>query len=673
MGWKAFYFMKYNEEENTNTKNTFGFKTTKTAPQTKELKGFEDDLIAMTANVKFNNNTNTFQKQLNHDVKKINNSTALLVPADKTNNIYEVDKQTYEKLLNDSITTHYKKDQNNTATKINKEAKHIVEQLEIAERVEITAQKQCYVTIKDHKANFANNTKCRLINPTKSNTGKISKQLLQDINSKVREEQTLLQWRNTSSVIQWFQSLNDKTNLQFIQLDIQDFYASITETLFDQAISWAATTCYIPNTTIKTIKNSCQSILYNQGTAWIKKNGEFDVTMGAYHGAEVCELVGLHIIHQMNTKFPNINFGLYRDDGLGVHQKTDGPSLNRTKKDIIKLFQTFGLKITIETDMKQVDFLDITLNLQTNTFQPYRKPNNRPQYVHAQSNHPPQTIKNIPPSINKRINEISSSRQIFEDNKAEYNDALKESGYKERLEYNNTDNQESQENNRTTTKKNRRRNITWYNPPYNSTVTTNLGKQFLALVNKHFDKKNPLTKIFNRNTVKLSYSCTKNMSSIIQNHNNKIINNQQQPTTKQCNCRDKNKCPLDNKCQAETIIYKATIETTTGTKHYIGSTEKDFKTRYTGHKQSFNTQYKKNATALSQCVWAHGMQPNPTVKWEILQNAQKYKPGNSACDLCLSEKLHILKTYNKEGYLNKKNEIAKRCPHRDKYSLERVQ
>ena len=487
----------------------------------------------------------------------------------------------------------------------------------------------------------------------------------------MREEQSLLQWRNTSSVIQWFKALTDKTHLQFLQLDIQDFYASITEKLFDQAIGWAENTCYIPDTTINTIKNSCQSILFSQGTTWIKKNGEFDVTMGAYHGAEVCELVGLYIIDQMNAKFPNINFGLYRDDGLGAHHKTDGPSLNRMKKDIIKLFQTFGLKITIETNMKQVDFLDITMNLQRNTFQPYRKPNNRPRYVHSQSNHPPQTIENIPASINKRINEISCNRETFENAKAEYNDALRECGYKERLEYNDTNNQEN--NNRATRNKNRRRNITWYNPPYNSAVTTNLGKQFLALVNKHFHKNNPLSKIFNRNTVKLSYSCTKNMSHIIQNHNNKIINNQQPPATKQCNCRDKNKCPLDGKCQTETIIYKATLETTTGTKHYIGSTEKDFKTRYTGHKQSFTTQYKKNATALSQCVWAHGLQPTPNVKWDIIQKAQKYTPGNKTCDLCTSEKLHILKIINTEGYLNKKNDIAKRCPHRDKYSLEQVQ
>ena len=67
--------------------------------------------------------------------------------------------------------------------------------------------------------------------------------------------------------------------------------------------------------------------------------------------------------------------------------------------------------------------------------------------------------------------------------------------------------------------KNRPRNITWFNPPYSQNVETKVGKCFLQLVDKHFPKSNPLHKIFNRNTLKLSYSCMSNVKTIISSHN----------------------------------------------------------------------------------------------------------------------------------------------------------
>ena len=58
----------------------------------------------------------------------------------------------------------------------------------------------------------------------------------------------------------------------------------------------------------------------------MKKNGNtFDVTMGAYDGAEVCQLVGTYILHQLSTKYNNEHIGLYRDDGLAISKNTSGP------------------------------------------------------------------------------------------------------------------------------------------------------------------------------------------------------------------------------------------------------------------------------------------------------------------------------------------------------------
>ena len=61
-----------------------------------------------------------------------------------------------------------------------------------------------------------------------------------------------------------------------------------------------------------------KSFVFNNGEAYAKKGqNNFDVTMGAWDGAEIAELVGLYLLHQMSTNVFKANeFGLYRDDGL---------------------------------------------------------------------------------------------------------------------------------------------------------------------------------------------------------------------------------------------------------------------------------------------------------------------------------------------------------------------
>ena len=97
--------------------------------------------------------------------------------------------------------------------------------------------------------------------------------------------------------------------------------------------------------------------------------------------------------------------------------------------------------------------------------------------------------------------------------------------------------------------------------------------------------------LLNRNTVKLSYSCTKNIHSLIQSHNSKILNSKPKATEKPCNCRKKDACPLDQNCTQENVIYHATVEGEE--KKYIGSTVQ-FKKRYYGHKDSFRNNANKN-------------------------------------------------------------------------------
>ena len=106
--------------------------------------------------------------------------------------------------------------------------------------------------------------------------------------------------------------------------------------------------------------------------------------------------------------------------------------------------------------------------------------------------------------------------------------------------------------------KNRSRNIIRFNPRFNKAVLTNIAKIFLRLINRHFPKSHRLHKIFNRNTVKVSYSCMQNMSKIYKGHNSKITS---APCNHLplCNCWEKVECPMDGKCQTMDAVYDCPV------------------------------------------------------------------------------------------------------------------
>ena len=323
-----------------------------------------------------------------------------------------------------------------TEDTINQKAKLITEELEISDKVEPIAKKTAYITLKDHKEEWPNDVKCRLINPAKSNIGKISKTILQNINEQIRSKLKLKQWRSTADTLEWFKGIKNKKDLQFIQIDIVDFYPSITSELFDKALKFAETVVHITEQQKSILKNSRDSILFHNNRNWQKKSGLFDVTMGSYDGCELCELIGLFIIDTVNKKHPEIDFGLYCDDGLGTIKIIPKSHLIRVEKKLHKTFKDIGLTITCNTKATNVvNFLDVTLNLHKNTFSPFRKPNDIPVYIHKDSNHPPHITKQLPISINKRLNKISSNEEIFESAKHDYEKALKESKLESTLKY----------------------------------------------------------------------------------------------------------------------------------------------------------------------------------------------------------------------------------------------
>ena len=117
-------------------------------------------------------------------------------------------------------------------------------------------------------------------------------------------------------------SLENKSNCRFLSFDIIEFYPSITQELLETVLLWASTITTITNKGEAIIHHARKSLLFHGSTSWVKKNNDsmFDVTMGSFDGAEICDLVGLFLLNQLATKFGkkfgNKFVGLYRDDGL---------------------------------------------------------------------------------------------------------------------------------------------------------------------------------------------------------------------------------------------------------------------------------------------------------------------------------------------------------------------
>ena len=431
------------------------------------------------------------------------------------------------------------------------------------------------------------------------------------------------QWRNTKQVIEWFGNIKDKERHSFISSDIVDFYPSISEKLLDQALSWASNLTTISDNDILIIKHARKSLLFNTGKPWTKKDSEglFDVTMGSHDGAEICELVGLFILNHLSKKFGKESIGLYRDDGLALIKSKSARVADKTRKELHKIFELFDLKITAESNIRIVNFLDVTFDLNNGKYRPYRKPNDDPLYINRYSNHPPSIIRQLPTSINKRIALLSSDEQTFTESPPAYQNALDHSNFNHDLNYTQHVPQQA--------RRNRQRNIIWFNPPFSMNVCTNIGRNFLNLIDKHFPSHHNLHKIFNRNTVKVSYSCMSNVKSIITKHNAHITrkNNAQDKSTVNCSCSKNAICPLQKQCMTKDIVYKATVTTSNPNTimNYIGMTSTTFKERLANHNYTFEHKEHSNKTELSKYIWTlKDNKKDFNINWQILKRAISY-------------------------------------------------
>jgi len=197
----------------------------------------------------------------------------------------------------------------------------------------------------------------------------------------------------------------------------------------------------------------------------------------------------------------------------------------------------------------------------------------------------------------------------------------------------------------------------------------NKQKVFLKLISKYFPKGSALHKIFNKNTVKLSYCCLPNMAAIVSGHNKKQLTCRTPSVG--CNCRNPAACPLNGACQEASIVYEVEVRTDES-KTYTGLSKPTFKTRYNNHMSNMRNEDYRNATELSKYVWRLKDESKPyTLKWRISEHAKAYDPASKECRLCIAEKHRII-TADKSTSLNKRTEFVSKCRHENAFRLANV-
>ena len=97
--------------------------------------------------------------------------------------MYKMDKAVYENHLTNCITSTCKKSNPERVELINKREAKCAKQVDLDDRMEILQTSEGYITVKDHKDDFNAKPTFRLINPSKTDIGCVSKQLLDEIKS----------------------------------------------------------------------------------------------------------------------------------------------------------------------------------------------------------------------------------------------------------------------------------------------------------------------------------------------------------------------------------------------------------------------------------------------------------------------------------------------------------
>ena len=176
--------------------------------------------------------------------------------------------------MKDNVTKSFKKLAHRLVKAINIEAKNIAKKIQLSDRIECLAKTPAFITLKDNEDDFQSSLPYRLINPSKSELGKISKSILENINHHLIKLLCVKQWKNSASVIEWFKNIKEKNNCTFIKFDIREFYLYITEVILDKALPFAKQHHGISSDNIRLIKHCRKSLLFSNNGVWKKTYGK---------------------------------------------------------------------------------------------------------------------------------------------------------------------------------------------------------------------------------------------------------------------------------------------------------------------------------------------------------------------------------------------------------------
>ena len=207
MRWHLYFIRNPQERE---AKETFGFRTTSSAPFMEELKEFEKDLFSLINNVKFKPVNNDFQNQMRQDTESIRNLNEVLVNGDKSRRLFKMEKNDYIKKVEDNVHNLYRRCDPDKVNDMNKEAAEIARSFDLADRIDAMSESPALISVKDHKDGFPQRVEHRLINKSKTSIGVISKRILDRINSNLRIATKINQFKSTKDVIFWFENLENK-------------------------------------------------------------------------------------------------------------------------------------------------------------------------------------------------------------------------------------------------------------------------------------------------------------------------------------------------------------------------------------------------------------------------------------------------------------------------------
>ena len=166
----------------------------------------------------------------------------------------------------------------------------------------------------------------------------------------------------------------------------------------------------------------------------------------------------------------------------------------------------------------------------------------------------------------------------------------------------------------------------------------------------------------------------RNVQQIVQSENKRKLHtvNAEDTPDVNCNCRQRDNCPVNGQCKTKNVIYQAEVKCDNATQTYIGLTSTDFKTRFHNHKSTFNNSDKRISTELSKHIWSLKDKNKAfEVNWKLVCKAQPYSNLTKKCNLCLPEKYYII-CRPSMATLNRRTELISECRHQAKFIVGNV-